>query len=279
MFSLGKELRLKRLIRAESNSSVICALDHGMTSPKFLSGLRDMRARTQEAQRGGANVFMLSKGFARIVAQDLNRDTSFVMLLTASATGCPKPNTVVQIGQVEEALRLGADAVVTYVALTGENEPDMIRFVGEVGKECERLGMPYIAEAEFPSAYATLESLTQDYGFDYLIRNCRLCAELGADIVKSNWPGSEDLFAQMVEATQVPMVVAGGTLISDQELLVRMEQGMRAGAVGCSVGRNIFQHQNPFAITRALSRVIHEKWTAKKALAELNAALAQEKKK
>lgn len=271
MEPLGKEFRLKRLVRSETNSSVICALDHGITSPKFLSGLRDMKARVNEAQNGGANVFMMSKGFARITADTFVRDTSWAMLLSASAAGCPKSNIVVQIGEVEEALRLGADAVVVYVALAGENEPGMIRFVGEVGRECERLGMPFIAEAEYPSAYASLEELQEGYGFDYLIRNSRLCAELGADIVKTNWPGDAELFAKIVEATAVPMVVAGGTLVSDKELLTRMEQAMEAGAIGCSVGRNIFQHENPFAVTRALSRVIHERWGAREALEELNA--------
>ena len=269
MFSLGKEFRLKRLIREETNSSVICALDHGMTSPKFLDGLRDMKARVDEAQSGGANVFMLGKGFARLVVDQLNRDTCFAMMLSASAACCSRPNIIVEIAQVEEALCLGADAVVVYVALTGENEPEMINFLARVGGECERLGMPFIAEAEFPSAYATLHSLQQDYGFDYLIRNCRLCTELGADMVKTNWPGSEKLFAQIVQATKVPMVVAGGTLISDKELLERMEQAMRAGAVGCSVGRNIFQHEDPFAITRALGRVIHERRSAREAVEEL----------
>ncbi len=278
MHSLGKEFRLKRLIREETNSCVICALDHGMTSPTFLSGLIDMKARVREAQEGGANVFMLGKGFARIVVDEFNRDTSFAMMLSASAAGCPTPNIIVEIAQVEEALRLGADAVVVYVALNGENEPDMINFLSSVGGECERLGMPFIAEAEFPSAYATLESLTQEYGYDYLIRNSRLCAELGADIVKTNWPGSGEAFAKIVEATQVPMVVAGGTLVSDAELLERMEQAMQVGGVGCSVGRNIFQHENPFAITRALSRVIHERWTAKDALEELKTTLAEGEK-
>jgi DhnA family fructose-bisphosphate aldolase class Ia len=274
MHSLGKEFRLKRLIREETNSSVICALDHGMTSPKFLGGLVDMKGRVREAQEGGANVFMLSKGFARIVVDDFKRDTSFAILLSASAAGCPTPNIIVQIGQVEEALRLGADAVVVYVALTGENEPNMINFLSEVGRECESLGMPFIAEAEYPSAYATLDSLQNEYGYEYLIRNSRLCAELGADIVKTNWPGSGELFGKIVEATQVPMVVAGGTLVSDKELLERMEQAMQAGGVGCSVGRNIFEHENPFAITQALSRVIHERWTAKDALKELETTLA-----
>jgi len=277
MHSLGKEIRLKRLIRQESNSSVICALDHGMTSPTFLSGLWDMKARVREAQAGGANVFMLSKGFARIVVDELQRETSFAMMLSAAAAGCPKPNIVVEIGKVEEALRLGADAVVVYVALNGENEPEMINFVARVGGECERLGIPFIAEAEYPSAYASLDTLQEEYGYEYLLRNSRLCAELGADIVKTNWPGDADLFAKIVEATKVPMVVAGGTLVSDEELLTRMELAMQAGAVGCSVGRNIFQHENPFAITRALARVIHERWPAKDALEELRATLAEGK--
>lgn len=278
MHSLGKEIRLKRLIRQETNSSVICALDHGMTSPTFLSGLRDMKARVREAQAGGANVFMLSKGFARIVVDELHRETSFAMMLSAAAAGCPKPNIIVEIGQVEEALRLGADAVVVYVALNGENEPEMINFVARVGGECERLGMPFIAEAEYPSAYASLDTLKQEYGYEYLLRNSRLCAELGADIVKTNWPGDPDLFANILHATQVPMVVAGGTLVSDEELLTRMELAIQAGAIGCSVGRNIFQHENPFAMTRALARVIHERWPAKDALEELRATLAQGKR-
>ena len=276
MHSLGKAIRLKRIILEKSNSSVICALDHGMTSPTFLNGLIDMNKRVKEAQLGGVNAFMLSKGFAHIVAKDLNRETSFTMLLSSAAAGSPNPNIIVQVGQVEEALRLGADAVVVYVALTGENEPEMIRFLSEVGGECERLGMPFIAEAEYPSAYATLDKLTQEYGYEYLLRNSRLCAELGADVVKTNWPGDAKKFEKIVGATQVPVVVAGGTLIPDKELLERMEQAIKAGGVGCSVGRNIFEHENPFAIARALGRVIHEKWSAKDALEELETMLAEE---
>ena len=61
------------------------------------------------------------------------------------------------------------------------------------------------------------------------------------------------------------MVLAGGSRLEDDELLRRMESAMAAGAIGCSVGRNIFMHRSPEAITRALSRVIRERWTAEKA--------------
>ena len=94
MHSLGKAIRLKRIILEKSNSSVICALDHGMTSPTFLNGLIDMNKRVKEAQLGGVNAFMLSKGFAHIVAKDLNRETSFTMLLSSAAAGSPNPNII-----------------------------------------------------------------------------------------------------------------------------------------------------------------------------------------
>jgi DhnA family fructose-bisphosphate aldolase class Ia len=171
---------------------------------------------------------------------------------------------------VEEALVLGADAVVLFTALGGDTEPQMLSILAEVGRECASLGMPFIAEAEFPTTYASVEELNQQYGFEYLRRNVRLCAELGADIVKTNWPGDQASFAKLVEAANgIPVVLAGGSRLEDLELLTRMEQAMAAGAIGCSVGRNIFMHRSPEAITRALSRVIRERWSADKANAAL----------
>ena len=70
------------------------------------------------------------------------------------------------------------------------------------------------------------------------------------------------------------MVLAGGTLISDEALLNRMEQAREAGAVGCSVGRNVFQHQQPQAVTRAISRVFRDRWPARQALEELATTVA-----
>jgi fructose-bisphosphate aldolase/2-amino-3,7-dideoxy-D-threo-hept-6-ulosonate synthase len=258
-------MRLKRVIDG-AGVSVICALDHGMTSPTFLEPLADIRARAEEAVSGGANVIMMSKGMIRIAEPAFSPSTSLALLLSASASPRGERPEIVQIADVEEALVLGADAVVLFTALGGDTEAEMIEILAGVGRECARLGMPFIAEAEFPTTYASVEELAAQYGFDYLRRNVRLCAELGADIVKTNWPGDQDGFAQLVEAANgVPVVLAGGSRIEDAELLRRMEQAMGAGGIGCSVGRNIFMHRSPEAITRALSRVIRERWTGEKA--------------
>ena len=267
--SLGKTIRLKRVIDP-AGVAIICALDHGMTSPEFLDPLADVRARAGEAVSGGANVLMLSKGMSRFAEPAFRPDTALALLLSASAQpGLGRPE-VVAVAEVEEAGRLGADAVVLFVALGGEDEAEMIERVGEVGEACEREGVPFIAEAEFPTTYAAVEDLATEYGFEYLRRNVRLCAELGADIVKTNWPGDGERFASLVAAAGgVPLVLAGGSRISDEELLARMEAAMAAGAIGCSVGRNVFMHERPEAITRALARVIRERRSAEDALAEL----------
>jgi len=262
---VGKAMRFKRVIDPDG-VAVICALDHGMTSPTFLEPLADITARTREAVAGGSNVIMMSKGMIRVAEPAFSPTTSLALLLSASANPDGSRPEIVQIAEVEEALVLGADAVVLFTALGGETESGMIDILSSVGRECAALGMPFIAEAEFPTTYATVEELKQQYGFEYLRRSVRLCAELGADIVKTNWPGDAESFGKLVEATNgIPVVLAGGSRLDDRELLVRMEQAMAAGAIGCSVGRNIFMNRSPEAITRALARVIRERWSADKA--------------
>jgi DhnA family fructose-bisphosphate aldolase class Ia len=270
----GKKIRLNRLIEVETSTCLIVALDHGMTSPRFLPGLTDTGRRVEQAIAGGANVLMLGRGMAKAHAGSLRRETALALMLTASAAGRPSGATITPIGSVEEALRLGADAVVVYVALAGDNEPEMISYLARIGETCEYKGMPLIAEAEYPNAYQSLDAMSEALGPEYLMRNARLCAELGADIVKVNWSGDERSFGDIVRACGKPVVLAGGSRIPDVELLDRMEKARRAGAVGCSVGRNVFEHAAPQAMTAAIGRIFRSRWTAAQAHAELQAALA-----
>ena len=115
----GKSMRLKRVIDPEG-VLVICALDHGMTSPTFLEPLADIEARTRESVAGGANVIMMSKGMIRIAEPAFSPTTSLALLLSASADpGGDRPE-IVQIADVAEALVLGADAVGLFTALGGD---------------------------------------------------------------------------------------------------------------------------------------------------------------
>lgn len=269
----GKKIRLNRLIQKETNTCIIFAIDHGLTSPTLLKGIVNTRERVKQAIRGGANVLMMSRGFAKQVVDEYKRDTSLALMLSASAAGHPKAasgSIITPIGSVEEALRIGADAVVVFVALQGDNEVEMISYVSEVGEACELMGMPFIAEAEYPTTYSAKDTSSfQKYGVEYLKRNVRLCAELGADIIKTNWSGDTESFAEIIEAANLPVVVAGGPITTDEDLLTRMEKAKQAGAIGCSVGRNIFEHKNPEAITRAIAQIFKGGKSVQEVLAEL----------
>jgi fructose-bisphosphate aldolase/2-amino-3,7-dideoxy-D-threo-hept-6-ulosonate synthase len=148
------------------------------------------------------------------------------------------------------------DGVVAMIPFAPGNEPDVISLMAELGEQCSIRGIPLIAEAEYPNSYSGKGNYEEEWGLPYLKRSARICAELGADIVKSNWPGSGDNLAELVDAVPVPVVVAGGTKESDLALLERLRVAIQVGAIGCSVGRNIFQHESPSRITAAIVSVI-----------------------
>jgi fructose-bisphosphate aldolase, class I len=272
----GKRIRLGRLIDQATGTCRIVALDHGMTSPRFLEGLTDTEAKVRDSVNGGANVLMLGRGIAGSCWQAFAGRASLALMLTAAAAGRPGGATITPINSVEEALRIGADAVVVYVALAGDDEPEMISYLSAVGERCDSLGMPLIAEAEFPNAYASRDTVDSQYGASYLRRNARLCAELGADIVKVNWSGDRQSFSQIVRACGRPVVLAGGPVLEDAELLSRMEQARDAGAIGYSVGRNVFEHARSQAMTKALTSIFTSGASATQALKELHEAPADD---
>src|SRR5207245_10337078 len=122
---------------------------------------------TKEAVAGGANVIMMSKGMIRIAEPAFAPTTSLALLLSASANPEKGEPEGVQIAEVEEASKLGGDAVVLFTALSGHSEPGMIRTLSSVGRSCESLGIPLIAEAEFPTTYASSACLKGRFGSRY----------------------------------------------------------------------------------------------------------------
>ena len=92
-------------------------------------------------------------------------------------------------------------------------------------------------------------------------------AELGADIVKTNYTGDPDSFATVVESCPVPVVIAGGPRVeSELDLLCMVEGAISSGARGVAIGRNVFQHENPELIVRRICGVVHKGLNAKEAL-------------
>src|SRR5262245_15518896 len=267
--STGKALRMRRIIEPNTQSSLMFAFSHGTSAPDVLDGREDPQSRYEAIRAGGADCIFIAPGLINSLASLIrtSRDVGIVAKITSTASRGGTRHQERQIATVEYCAELGVDGVVAMVPFAPENEPDVISLTARLGEKCDRLGIPYIAEAEFPNAYHdTGEDYAKEWGLPYLKRSARLCAELGADIVKSNWPGSAEGFAEIVDAVSVPVVVAGGSRESDLDLLTRIAEARSVGAIGCSVGRNIFQHHSPASITAAISAVARRTASPEEAL-------------
>ena len=269
MSSTGKALRMRRILDPATGTAVMFAISHGTSAPKVLPGIEDPRPMVAAVVEGGANVVFLARGFAKMCTPMIapNNSVGLALKVSVSCTHYETPFLEVQTGTVEHAVELGADAIVAMIPFTYTNEPEVISWVGGLGAECDRWGMPFIAEAEFPNAYTEEASeYASSLGVEYLKRSARLCVELGADVVKANWTGSVDEFAEIVQVSNVPVVVAGGSKVSDLDALQKLDEAMQAGAIGASVGRNIFQHKDPVAMTKAICAVVRERKSPEEAL-------------
>lgn len=176
-------------------------------------------------------------------------------------------------GAVEDAVRLGADAVgyTLYVGSRGQDRD--IRQLNDVRRECERLGMPLIVwsypRGEDVEAAGGRDSV---FAVDYA---ARLALELGADVIKINLPrphkentqvateyaALEDDRYEMTRkvvasAGRALVVFSGGSYRSDEDFVRDVEMGMRAGATGLIAGRNMWQRSHDDAV-RMIDRV-HE---------------------
>ncbi|MCW4001680.1 MAG: 2-amino-3,7-dideoxy-D-threo-hept-6-ulosonate synthase [Candidatus Bathyarchaeota archaeon] len=245
----GKRRRLRRILR-DDNRTVIVPMDHGVTVGP-VAGLVDMQGIVNKLLQGGVDAFVLHRGVAKHV------DTGMVGLivhLSGITELGPDPHNKVQVCTVEEAVRIGADAVSVHVNVGAKQEDKMLAKLGRVVDECDRYGVPLLA-----MMYPRGPKIKNRHAVDVVAHAARLGAELGADIVKTDYTGSVETFKEVVLGCFVPVIIAGGPKLETvQEVLQMTFNARKAGGAGLSIGRNVFQHENPTKMVKALSAIVHQ---------------------
>ena len=261
---IGKRIRLERIFNRETGKTVIIPMDHGVTVGP-IQGLADMKEIINKVALGGANAIVIHKGIVTAGHRGGGPDVGLIIHLSGSTSLSPFPNTKTMVCTVEEAIKLGADAVSIHVNLGDENEREMLRDFGEVSKKALDWGMPLLA-----MVYPRGPKIKDSYDPDTIAHCARLGAELGADVVKVSYTGSEETFRKVVEGSPVPVVIAGGPKMnSDREVIEMVKGAIEAGGAGVSIGRNAFQHADPTKIVRAIAQVVHKNVSVEEALKEL----------
>jgi fructose-bisphosphate aldolase/2-amino-3,7-dideoxy-D-threo-hept-6-ulosonate synthase len=244
----GKKRRLKRIFRHD-NRTVIVPMDHGVTVGP-VTGLVNMQEIVNKLLHGGVDAVVIHRGVAKHV--DTGNAGLIVHLSGITKLG-PNPNNKVQVCSVEEAVRIGADAVSVHVNVGAEQEDKMLAKLGRVADDCDRYGVPLLA-----MMYPRGPKIQNPHAVDVVAHAARLGAELGADLVKTNYTGNSETFKEVVRSCYVPVIIAGGPKVETvREVLQMVHDSIKAGGAGLSIGRNVFQHENPTLMVKALSAIVH----------------------
>jgi len=258
---IGKAIRLERIIDRNSRRTVIVPMDHGITLGP-VKGLENMARTVDHMVNGGANAIVLHKGIVEAGHRGGGKDIGLVLHLSGSTVLGPDPNAKVMVTEVEEAIRLGADAVSIHVNLGAPTEMEMLRDAGRVARKCADWGMPLLA-----MMYTRGEKIKSPFDVKYVKHAARVGAELGADVVKVVYTGSVRSFREVVAGCPVPVVIAGGEKMeSEEELLQMVHESLEAGGAGVSIGRNVFQHKRPMKMVEAIGAIVHQNKSVKATL-------------
>lgn len=247
----GKSIRMERIIDRDSGNAVIVPMDHGI-SVGPIPGIVDMKQTVSDVVEGGATAVLMHKGMVPCGHRTKGHDVGLILHLSASTDLGPDSNGKVLVATVEEALKLGADAVSMHVNVGAETESTMLENLGAVSGRCMEWGMPLIV-----MAYPRGPKIGNSFDPGAVAHAARAAAELGADIVKCSYTGDIDSFREVVRGTMVPVVIAGGPKMdSDMDILNMVHDSLEAGGHGVSIGRNVFQHRDVKGITSAISDIV-----------------------
>jgi fructose-bisphosphate aldolase/2-amino-3,7-dideoxy-D-threo-hept-6-ulosonate synthase len=257
----GRDIRLARIL---NEGKMLCIpMDHGISNGP-IKGLEDIHSVIYECSSAGLTCVLVNKGIIKSMPRPPN--IGIIVHFSASTSIGPAPNRKILIGSVEEAIRLGADAVSLHINIGSKEEPEMLQKLGMISDKCDEWSVPLVA-----MMYPRGENIKNPHDPEIVAHAARVGAEAGADVVKAVYTGDAASFRRVVRGCPVPIVIAGGPKANtDREILEMCEGAMNAGAKGVTFGRNIFQHKNPPTIVRALYKIIIEKRNVREAMKELD---------
>ena len=249
---IGKQIRMERIIDRNTGKSVIIPMDHGMTMGQ-IDGLLQMSETIAAVSDGGANAIILHKGLVKTGHRRKGRDIGLIIHLSTGTSMNPDPNDKVLTCTVEEAISLGADAVSIHINLGAAQESKMIESAGMVVRDCNRWGIPLLAMV-YPRGAGINPTDPRHVG-----HAVRVAEELGADMVKTNYTGDIESFKKIVEASSIPVFIAGGEKAGDIETLQIIHDATHiAHCSGVCMGRNAFQRNDTAIFVNKVCKVVHE---------------------
>jgi len=254
--SLGKQVRLTRMVNPQSGKMLNVAMDHGVAVgyDSLPKGLEIVSRVLPDIVAGQPDAVVFQKGIARHCWGPYAGQIPWIMQSTVFVPHIP--NVDHQIATVEEAISLGADAIAMTISVGDDRSAEMIAMLAETVKQAERVGLPVVAHIYAKGNQVPPE---EEHALNYVRYAARVGAEVGVDVCKVAYTGSPETFAEVVETCPALVVASGGPRQDTMEGFLGMICGViESGAAGATMGRNVWGAPSIPAMMAALRAIVHQ---------------------
>ena len=275
MAMLGKKVRMSRLVNAKSNKMMAITVDHAISrgiAP--MTGLHQIQNTIDRIILGRPDAMTMTKGIAEHCMWDHAGQVAMLMKVSNYSPVAPTKDTV--FGSVDEAIRMGADAVSMGAMTLGDFQGEQFEIIGKYSEECMAKGMPLIGHVYPKGESVPADKRTTWENIAYCVRSA---CELGMDIVKTTYTGDPDSMAKVVSCvpSSFRVVIQGGDACKTLDDYLQMTRdAMDCGVGGVTMGRFVWDYKDVTALVIALRYLIHEGYSVKETK-ELLAQLENDK--
>jgi DhnA family fructose-bisphosphate aldolase class Ia len=262
---VGKKRKMARLLHSSVRPILCLAYDHGMQLGP-IDGVKNPGEMISKAVETEVSAIIMTPGVYVEYADLLSTPHAPAVILRLDQTsmwrigedlGYEEGHTR-QIATVEEAVRLGAEAVISFMFFghdTPALETNSMEIAARIAEQARKWGVVHICE---PMA-ARQGIATDVYDPDVIAFGARIASEIGADIVKTDYTGDPGSFQEVTKEVEAPVLAAGGSrLDTDQEVLNVVADIRDSGAAGILFGRNIFQSPKPARLMKSMHSLLNE---------------------
>lgn len=275
MAMLGKAVRMSRLVNPKSNKMMAITVDHAISrgiAP--MTGLHHIQDTIDKILLGKPDAMTMTKGIAEHCMWQHAGETSILLKASNYSPVAPTKDTI--FGSVDEAIRMGADAISMGAMTLGDFQGEQFEAIGKFSEECMAKGMPLIGHVYPKGESVEKKDQTAWENIAYCVRSA---CELGMDIVKTTYTGDPDSMAKVISCvpSSFRVVIQGGDACKTLDDYLNMtREAMDCGVGGVTMGRFVWDYKDVTALVIALRYIIHEGYSVKEAK-ELLAQLENDK--
>lgn len=248
----GMKKHLANIFNPKSGNTVMFAFDHGYFMGS-VSGLERLDI-VLPTLMPNIDCLMGTRGALRTcVRPDCGKAVALRVSAGSSMIDEDLSHEMVSV-DIADAIRMNADCMAVQTFIGADGQLSSLQNLSKVVNEGLQYSIPTLG------VVAVGKNMERTDRFFKLAT--RIVAELGANIVKTYYC---DHFEEVVAACPVPIVVAGGKKLAEDEALTLAYKSIQGGARGVDMGRNIFQSIHPVEMSYCVAKIVHESYTDKQA--------------